>query len=197
MSHHIYQTQGLILGGFNVGESNRFIQIFTKDLGLISASAQGVRELRSKLRYSLQDFSYANIDIVRGKQVWRVTNAGEIYTLKFLMDDIEKQKVFKNIVSLIKRLFTGEAQQETLFDDIVSGFMFLKNEKFSKEELHHFEIIIVLKILDNLGYWGKQDEFDNFLYKRKWNREFLNEMNTLIKPDVLCEINRVLKETHL
>jgi len=196
MSHYIYQTKGLILGGFNVGESNRFIHIFTKDLGLISASVQGVRELKSKLRYCLQDFSYANVDVIRGKQMWRVTNAGEICTLKFLMDDIEKQKVFKNIVSLIKRLFTGEAQQEILFDDIVSGFMFLKNEEFSKEELRHFEIIMVLKILNHLGYWGKQEKFDDFLHKRMWDKKFLNEM-TIFKSQALTDINHALKETHL
>ena len=196
MSHHIYQTEGLILGGFNIGGSNRFLHIFTKNLGLISASAQGVRELKSKLRYSLQDFSYANLDIVRGKQVWRVINAGEICTLRFLMDNMEKQKVFTNIVSLIKRLFTGEEQQEILFDDVVSGFVFLKNEEFSKEDLRHFEIIMVLKILDHLGYWGRKEEFGKFLHKRVWDKKFLNEMSSL-KPQALKDINRALKETHL
>ena len=196
MSYHIYQTEGLVLGGFNMGESNRHLYIFTKDLGLISASVQGVRELKSKLRYSLQDFTYANFDIVRGKQVWRVTNAGAICTLKFLTNDREKQIIFANIISLIKRLFTGEAQQEILFDDIVSGFLFLKNKEFSKVQLQYFEIIMVLKILNHLGYWGEQKEFDVFLQKRPWNKEFLDEI-ALLKSKALHDINNALKETHL
>ncbi len=38
MSHHIYQTEGVILGGFNVGESNRYLYVFTRELGLIGSN---------------------------------------------------------------------------------------------------------------------------------------------------------------
>ncbi len=73
--HHIHHTNALILGSRNRGEANRVFTILTREMGLIHAVAQGVRLNKSKLRYALTDYSYAKIDLVRGKEVWRITSA--------------------------------------------------------------------------------------------------------------------------
>ena len=73
--HHIYHTEGIILGSRNFGEAGKHYYIFTRDLGMITATAQGVRKMSSKLRFVLQDFSYIKIDLVQGKNIFRVTNA--------------------------------------------------------------------------------------------------------------------------
>jgi len=196
VSHHIYQTEGIVLGSFNVGESNRFLYIFTKDLGLLGASAQGVRELKSKLQFSLQDFSYSMVDLVRGKEVWRVTNAGEIHNLKSLIKNDGKKKALVNITSLLKRLCIGEGVHEGMFEDVSSGFLFLKKESFTTEELRFFEIILVLKILNYLGYWGDDERFSIFLKNKEWNKKILGDMSSLYSV-ALCEVNSAIKESHL
>lgn len=179
-----------------MGESNRFLSIFTKDLGLVSAASQGLRELKSKLRYSLQDFSYAKVDLVRGKDVWRVTSAEKIHKLDSLIKDKDKKVVFFKITSLIKRLFVGEGDHADLFDEIVSGFLFLERETFTKEELVFFEIVLVLKILNNLGYWGVYDELEGFLEQGAWSKDLIRRMGPHA-PSVLSEINQALKSSHL
>ncbi len=75
--HHIYHTEGIILGSKNYGETGKYYSIFTRDLGMVYASAQGVRKISSKFRYVLQDFSYVKVDLVRGRDFWRVTSASE------------------------------------------------------------------------------------------------------------------------
>ena len=42
---------------------------------MIYASASGVRKMSSKLRFVLQDFAYIKVDLVRGKDFWRLTSA--------------------------------------------------------------------------------------------------------------------------
>lgn len=196
MSHHKYQTEGFILGGFNVGESNRFFRIFTKELGLVSASAQGVRELKSKLRYSLQNFSYSNIDLVRGREVWRITNAENIYTLSCFDESVEKKKIYINIITFIKRLFAGEGSQSGLFEEVADGFVFLKNENLTAEELKSFEAVMMLKILNHLGYFDGEEKFALFLKKRNYDRGLLDKMNT-IRYDAVREINKAIDHSHL
>ncbi|GMQ95369.1 MAG: hypothetical protein BMS9Abin13_482 [Patescibacteria group bacterium] len=196
MSYHIYKTEGFVVGSMNVGESNRFLYIFTKELGLVGASVQGVRELKSKLRFSLQDFSYANIDLVRGKRVWRVTNAQKLSAFERLLEEEHKQEVFVNISSLIKRLFAGEGGHGAVFRDVISGFTFLAHDSFTREELRNFEIILVIKILDGLGYWARQNVFSSFLSAHAWDKELLGTV-TPLKPAALREIHNALKETHL
>lgn len=196
MSHHKYQTQGFILGGFNIGESNRFLYIFTKELGLVGASAQGVREMKSKLRYSLQNFSYSNVDLVRGKHVWRITNAENIYTLADFTNSFEKQKVFINIAIFIKRFFVGEGFQSGLFDEIIGGFNFLKYNELTIDELKSLEAIMVLKILKHLGYFEVNEKFNLFLKINNWNKEVLKQMS-VVRPEVIFGINRAIDCTHL
>lgn len=196
MSHHIYHTEGIVLGGFNVGESNRFLLIFTKDLGLVGASAQGIRALKSKLRYSLQELSYARVDLVRGKDVWRVTSAEKIHTRDLFPKNKEKRDAVARIASLLKRLCAGEEAHEELFEEVVSGLSFLHTESLAKEELSALEMILVLKILHHLGYWGGREEFAHIVHSAHWNKELLEEMRALA-PKAIPEIKRALKESHL
>ena len=185
-----------MLGSFNVGESNRFLYIFTKDLGLLAASAQGVRALKSKLRYSLQDFSYSKVDLVRGKDVWRITNAGELYDLKQLTRDANKRALLVNVASLLKRLCVGEGIHEGMFEDISSGLIFLNMEDMTKDEIQSFEIILVMKILKYLGYWGEDEKFTHLVEIREWNKEILRGVSSL-RVIALKEINDSLRESHL
>jgi len=196
MSHHIYQTEGIIFGGFNVGESNRFIYILTKDLGLLGASVQGIRELKSKLQFSLQDFSYSTVDLVRGKEVWRVVNAGEVYNLKSLIKDEGKKKVLVNVTILLKRLCVGEGVHDGMFEEVSAALIFLEQENLSEEELRFFEVILVFKILNYLGYWGEDERFTPFLDNRKWDKKILHDIS-LFYTVALREVNSAIKETHL
>src|SRR5665647_3683275 len=105
--HHIYHTEGIILGSRNYGESGKFYYIFTRDLGMIHASAQGVRKMSSKLRFVLQDFSYVKIDLVAGKNIFRVTSASKTNLLEQITKKREVFQVLVNISKLLKRLLAG------------------------------------------------------------------------------------------
>ncbi len=48
MSHSIYHTEGFVIASQDTGEANKYYKIYTKDFGLIGATAQGVRHLKSK-----------------------------------------------------------------------------------------------------------------------------------------------------
>jgi hypothetical protein len=51
------------------------LSIFTRDFGLVTAVAQGIRLEKSKLRYYVQNYSFAVFSLVRGKEFWRLTSA--------------------------------------------------------------------------------------------------------------------------
>ena len=78
MSHPIYQTTGFVVKGVNNGESNKTFHLLTPDLGLIIGHAQAVRELKSKLRYHLQEATLLSLGLVRGKDIWRIVHAEKL-----------------------------------------------------------------------------------------------------------------------
>lgn len=192
--HHIYHTEGIILDSRNFGEAGRYYSIFTRDLGMIFASAQGVRKMSSKLRFVLQDFAYIKIDLVKGKDIWRVTSASKTNELENLSRKPEILKVLVNISRLLKRLLAGEETNPDLFADLLAGFSVLEKAKeFS--EIHNIEAIIVLRMLNNLGYIGGGDAFSGFT-NSPFEKDLIFEAGKS-RLKILNEINKALRETHL
>ena len=196
MAHHIYTTDAFVIESTLSGEADRFFTLFTRELGLIRASAKGVRLQKSKLRYSLQDFSRTRVSFVRGKEIWRITSARiEDNLYKRYEDDKPVVYVIAHLLGLIKRLVVGEQKDEALFDILAQAFTFLESRSVWAEELKLFEIIVVLQILDNLGYLRQRQEFQQFI-KNNWSEEVLMAMAEH-KNIALKEINSSLKETQL
>jgi len=200
--HHIYHTEGIILGSKDFGEAGKYYSIFTRDFGMVYASAQGVRKMSSRLRFVLQDFAYVKIDLVQGKDFWRVTSASKTNALGQLSKNSEIFEIFSNIANLLKRLLAGVEPNEALFIDLINGLSIL--EKIAtkdgpifggKEDLRNTEAIIVLRILNNLGYIGGNEILQN-LVKSPFEPNLIFEFSKS-RNQVLHQINKALKETHL
>lgn len=192
--HHIYHTEGIILSSKNFGEAGKHYAIFTRDLGMISASAQGVRKMSSKLRFVLQDFSYLKIDLVSGKNIFRVTNASKTNKLERIIKKPENFQVLVNVARLLRRLLAGVEPNEALFIDLISGLSILEKVE-NRMDLRNIEIILVLRILNNLGYIGGDDILQN-LIKSPFEENLIFEVSKS-RTQALRQINKALKETHL
>ena len=192
--HHIYHTEGIILGSKNYGEAGRYYSIFTRDLGMVYASAQGVRKMSSKLRFILQDFSYIKVDLVQGKDFWRVTSASKTNKLENISKSPAMFLVVSNMARLLKRLLAGIEPNEPLFCDLVNGLSILETTE-AKENLQNLEAILVLRILNNLGYIGGDEVLDK-LIKSPFEENLVFEASKA-RPKILAQINKALKETHL
>lgn len=192
--HHIYHTEGIILGSKNFKESDKYYYIFTRDLGMIYVSATGVRKMSSKLRYILQDFAYVKIDIVQGQNIFRVTSASKTNKLEQITKRKETFKIFYNISRLLRRLLAGVEPNKVLFDDLVCGLSSLEKIE-NKNDLRNMEAIIVLRILNNLGYIGESVSLKE-LIKSPLDENMVFEASKS-RAHILNQINKALKETHL
>ncbi len=193
--HHIYHTEGIILDSKNMGEANRYITIYTKELGMVRAMVQGIRHGRSRLRYALADFSYAKIDLVRGRDVWRITSATPIESFAgvFLRD--ETRACATQMTKLALRLCQGEEGSEALFEHLIFSFRSLSDISLTPLVLKNLELVIVLRILYHLGYIAKTDDMDH-LIESPLTEELAHRAGEL-RRQIVPEINRSLRETQL
>ncbi len=158
--YHLYHTPALVLGSAPTGEASRTILLFTRELGLVSARAQGVRLARSKLRYHLTDFSYIDAWLVRGREVWRLANAvSRANFFSALSERPPARLCLGRAVLLLRRLLPPEEKHEKLFDAVVSCAALLQSRACVSEELRDIEILLALRILFHLGYLGEPREF--------------------------------------
>lgn len=194
MAYHVYQTKALILQGSSMGDANRFVSIFTRELGLVRAVAKSARRERSKLRYSLQDYSFGNVALVRGREVWRITGAKEDFSVYYeLRKNQKKVRIFVIVVRLVNRLVQGEEKNELLFDVLSSFITYLLEEEIPDEQYKALECLIVMRVLYSLGYIEDQDEFFESV---DINHNILISIQSKEKGYVLL-INQSLKESHL
>ena len=197
--HRVYYTEGVVLGNVSSGESNKYLSLFTKDFGLVFASAQGLRRVESKLRYSLQDFSHANLNMVLGKSGWRVVSAENIRsTVLWRTPDADSEPfmAFVRICRLLKRLLRGEEQNTFLYNHILETFESLNATNLSREEVFRIELIGVMRVLHYLGYWGEQSILSPYLQGSIREKIKAPEMGK-IKSLAVREINKSLRETQL
>lgn len=193
--HHIYHTHGFILSSKNKGEANKMLTVYTREMGLVRAMVQGIRLHKSKLRFALQDFSYAKIDFVRGKEVWRITSAKNISTFPFARESRESLFLIVRISSLIERLCDGEESNIKIFDDFIQALYLIDNINISKDSREALEIHLVLRIMNSLGYIGESDILRDYLggeINLENTERLLNERRSIIS-----HINKALNESQL
>lgn len=194
MSHHIYTTPGFIVHSSPSGEAGKYFLLFTRDLGMIGATAAGVRLSKSKLRYYLQDYSYSLFSVVKGKEVWRITGAVEVEGVKDIL--VEDKKLYVRILSLLKRLLPGEEKHTDLYELIKSFYGFLAENTLTKENSELVEYVTVLRMLDRLGYISGKEDFKSLLSDFSLHEQVLSE--AMLMEDLIIEaINNGLKESQL
>ena len=193
----IYTTPAFILKSSPQGESNRLYTLFTKDFGLLRASAQGVRFLKSKLRYKLQEFNLVEITLVRGKEHWRITNVGAEQSLSAeFKDNRPVLAIFARVFALLRRLLHGEEKNGLLFAHLEETLKFFSAKNLPVGDLTSLECILVLRLLHSLGYLGSSPEAEEFVASPFWDESVLLKMGNW-KKQALSVINQSLQETQL
>ncbi|MFZ2621457.1 MAG: recombination protein O N-terminal domain-containing protein [Minisyncoccia bacterium] len=194
MSYHIYTTPGIILKRTPFGEANIMLHVLTRDLGLIIASARSARLSVSKLRSALQEYTYVSLSCIKGKNGWKITNVVE--NGSFFYEYPEYSHVtMAQVASVLMKMIPGESPHPEIFETIESGFEFL--ESLREVSTPDFEVLIVLRILYQLGYVVINENTEIFLKNTtEWNELILQKIKEN-KVKIIGLINKALKESQL
>src|SRR5258708_6445009 len=115
-----YSTDALVLASYESGEADKVYAVYTRDFGLVRARAGAVRREASKMRYSLQSYSLANISLVRGKRSWRVAGARPRENIA-VTENKKGAQAFGRIADLVTKLVAGEEKNEYLYETLVEA----------------------------------------------------------------------------
>ena len=196
MAYHIYHSEALFLGGRSSGEGDKMLYCYTRELGLVSAHVRSVRELRSRLRYVLQTFAHAEVDLIRGKHGWKLISARPINSFSELWKDPEKRAIIAQHTHLLRRLIQGEEPQFALFDDLLQSLELLSRVD-DKKELRSLELLFVVRLLNQLGYWGEDEARSELFLDEVWKDRNIFQMIEEKRVSLISGINRALRETQL
>lgn len=119
MAYATYTTDAIVCGSKNSNTSDRSFLLFTREAGMLWASAKSVREEKSKQRYALQDFSIIRVSLVKGKTGWRIGSVEAISNPFMEAGAREARAGISSVLKLLRRFLHGEVSHAGVFDDAV------------------------------------------------------------------------------
>lgn len=163
--------------------------IYTKDFGMVFASATSVRMSKSKLRPHLFVGVLLSFTILKSKTGWRlveVRQAGEMISPRSV-----GYKIFARMLSVLRSLIHGEEKNESLFG-VIENIYYLILQRNDREISEGVEMLGMIKILGALGY-GTDIGIAKYIDKDFDDGVLAGIL--LEKKDIVKEINRSLKAT--
>lgn len=151
MSYATYTTLALVCGSYSRLTADKSYLLFTREMGMLTATARSVREERSKQRYALQDFSLLRVTLVKGKSGWRIGSAEALSNLFMTTTARSVRITTSSIVKLLRRYVQGEEPLAMVFDDVVAALESLSTD-WSVENCRKLEQLFELRLLHTLGY---------------------------------------------
>lgn len=123
------KTDGLIIKETNVGESDRILTILTRDKGVISASARGARNIKSKLSGATQLLFYSRFTLFQGREKYIIDDAEPLKLFFGIRKDIEKLALAQYFAELCGFIAPREEMAEPYLRLALNALHMLETEK--------------------------------------------------------------------
>ena len=136
------KTEAIVLKSVDAGEVDRLLTIYSKELGKVRILAKGVKKIESKLRYSIEPFSYVQLILIEGRSFYILKDAVLIDQFLGVKRDLKKLVVAQKIREIIDQAIVGQEKDEDVWDLILRTF-----KKINQELI---ELSIVKEFFKNL-----------------------------------------------
>lgn len=186
----MYISEALVCGSRDTHTSDRSYLLFTREGGMIWASAKSAREERSKHRYALQDFSCARVSLVRGKAGWRLTGAEPLQSLYYGARLRSDRTLLRNIVRVLRRFLHGETPVPHMYDDVIDVLSSAHADTVRAERT------LTLRILSVLGYVAPQKEL-RMIIDAESSKAALGSMTDTHEGEIERAITRAFESSQL
>jgi recombinational DNA repair protein (RecF pathway) len=151
MSYKTYTTEAVVCGSFAQNTADKSYLLFTRDGGMLYASARSVREERSRQRYALQDFSHLRVTLLKGKHGWKIGSAEALGNAFLRAPSREHRGLVSFAVGALRRYVHGEVALPKIFDDLLFVL------RLSEAPLPQLRLLFEARLLFVLGYIAPED----------------------------------------
>ncbi len=147
-----YKTKAIILKQYEIGEADRIIIAFSRDLGLITLSARGVRKILARLKGHLELYTYSRLLIHKSRgSIDVITGAETIHSFKKLRLSLASTSRVYLILEFLSRILPEREPHPEIFD-----LLFYVLEDLENNERRERRLILnsyfLLRSLKYLGY---------------------------------------------
>ncbi len=156
MAYQTYTTEALVCGSWQRNGADRTFLLYTRELGMLYATARSVREERSRQRYALQECAQIRVSLVKGRSGWRIGSVIDI-SHPFLAASTRAERIaVVKLLRTLRRFISGESATPEIYDLSVDALEHLAAGTISDPQA--FALCVEYRILYQLGYIAPSDE---------------------------------------
>lgn len=132
-----------------MGEQDKFIDILTKESGVLEVSVKGGRKLNGKKGSSTQLFAYSRFCFDQRGEKLSLNSAEPIHIFYGLRSSLSRLSLAAYFADVIRFCINPEAQSADVLRLFLNTLHFLENGKRSEEQL---KAIFELRLMSEIGY---------------------------------------------
>lgn len=157
-------VEGIILRKIPRKEADFVFDVYTKELGLASFQAKGVRKHSSKLKSGLDIFNFVDLFFVQSKYVPIITDFKVKNDFTRIKKNLRLLKLANFVSYTVTKIFEHGLSDQQSWENISSYFNYLNKEELKAEEVINSAYVFCYRILHSNGL---QPELDRCVKCRK------------------------------
>ncbi|CAN5770955.1 hypothetical protein BH23ACT11_BH23ACT11_03080 [soil metagenome] len=112
----VYKSKGIVLRSIRYGEADRIVDLYTRDVGLVSAIAKGIRRTRSRFGARLEPLSCVDFMAYEGRTLDTVTQVEVLRSFHEAREDLTRFKVAGGLVGTVRALSGEDEPDRRIFN---------------------------------------------------------------------------------
>ena len=117
----VYKSKGIVLRSIRYGEADRILDLYTRDAGLVSAIAKGIRRTRSRFGARLEPLSCVEFVAYHGRTLDTVTQAEVLRSFHGVREDLARFEAAAGMVGSVRALSGGDEADRRVFNLLYNG----------------------------------------------------------------------------
>lgn len=153
----LHKTEAIVLRTIKLGEADKIVTLFTKELGKIRAVAKGARRIKSRFGGALEPFTHINTTLYekRNNSLFRMREAGIVHPYHRIREDIDRIIYGLYLLEAVDK-FLLEADVNKEISSFLTDTLALLNK--GDNDVKAIFIFFGLKFLRLIGYQYRFDK---------------------------------------
>jgi DNA repair protein RecO (recombination protein O) len=144
----LYRTPAVILKRMDLGEADRIVTLYSRDLGKLRAVAKGVRRTTSRSAGHLEPFTLSDVMFAVGRELDVISQADTLEAFRSVREDTLLATHAYYLAEMVDLLTEDRMENRAVFDALVDGLHDLGESDDARLVL----IVFHLRLLEALGY---------------------------------------------
>lgn len=157
----VYRVTAFILKRSNVGEADKILTIFSKNIGKLRVIAKGIRKITSRRGPHVDLFNEVSMMLHRGKTMDIVTEVTTIKTYRTGLSSWVRMRAAYLVVEILDKLIPEQVEHRDIYIKVHETLEAIENSP--EEKLDAVLLSFCNDILMKLGFLSFEKQFSTLL----------------------------------